>query len=264
MEVVVLGSAGDVAVRAADMICAAIRRKPNLVLGLATGSTPLALYRELIRRHKDEGLSFRLVRSFNLDEYVGLTPDNPQSYRYFMNKNLFEHIDIDLVNTHVPDGACPNPLDVGPRYELDIQLAGGIDLQVLGLGANGHIGFNEPTSSLGSRTRVKTLTEQTVRDNSRFFRPDEFQPRLAITMGMQTILNSRQIVLLATGESKARAVADAVEGPIAAACPASALQMHPKTSFLIDAAASAELKMRSYYEWVRQQQDALMATHGDK
>lgn len=263
MEVVVLSDAEAVAQRAADVVEAAVKRKPSLVMGLATGSTPLALYRELIRRHREGRISFRHVRTFNLDEYVGLDAANPQSYRHFMNKNFFEHIDIDLNNTHIPDGVAPNPIAVGPRYELDIELAGGIDLQILGIGANGHIGFNEPTSSLGSRTRVKTLTEQTVRDNSRFFKPGEFQPRLAITMGMQTILNARQIILLATGNGKARAVADAVEGPLAAVCPASALQLHPKTSFLIDEAAADLLKMRDYYKWVRAQQEALTAVHGE-
>ena len=252
----------EVAIRSADICCDEIRRKPNTVLGLATGTTPLTLYLELIRRNKAKEVSFKHVTTFNLDEYVGLPPDNPQSYRYFMNANLFKHIDIDLRNTHVPEGMAENPLNVGPHYELKIQLSGGIDLQVLGIGSNGHVGFNEPTSSLGSRTRVKTLTEQTVKDNSRFFKPGEFQPRLAITMGIKTIMEARRIILLATGKNKARAVANAVEGPVAAACPASALQFHQKTTLIIDEEAASELKMGEYYKWVRSHQDALVATHG--
>ncbi len=264
MEIVIMKGPEEVAQRSADICSEEIRRKPNTVLGLATGTTPLTLYKELIRRNKAGEFSCRHVTTFNLDEYVGIPPENPQSYRYFMNMNLFQHLDIDLRMTHVPDGMVENPLTVGPHYELKIQLAGGIDLQVLGIGVNGHVGFNEPTSSLGSRTRVKTLTEQTVKDNSRFFKPGEFQPRLAITMGIKTIMEARRIILLATGKQKAKAIADAVEGPVTSVCPASALQFHQKTTFIIDEGAASELKMREYYKWVRSQQDALVAAHGAK
>ena len=159
-----------------------------------------------------------------------------------MNENLFDKIDIDKSNTEVPDGMAENPLEVGPGYERMIELAGGIDLQVLGVGSDGHIGFNEPTSSLGSVTRVKTLTKQTIEDNSRFFEPDEFQPKLAITMGIKTILDARRILLLAHGENKAQAVRDMVEGPLSAFCPASALQLHQRTTILIDEAAALNFR----------------------
>jgi glucosamine-6-phosphate deaminase len=162
--------------KSADLVESQITKYNDSVIGLATGSTPLGLYRELIERHKTHGLSFNEVKTFNLDEYVGIPDDHPQSYRTFMDDHFFNHIDIEKSNTKVPDGMAENPLEVGPAYEKSIEVAGGIDLQVLGVGTDGHIGFNEPTSSLGSITRVKTLTQQTIEDNSRFFEPDEFQP----------------------------------------------------------------------------------------
>ena len=262
MEVIIHPTAEDVAVRAADIGCDALRKNPSLVLGLATGSTPLALYAQLIRRHQAGQACFRGVTSFNLDEYVGLPPTHAQSYRHYMNTHLFSQVDIGLARTHVPDGMMENPMDAGPAYEEAIRAAGGIDLQILGIGANGHIGFNEPTSALHSRTRVKTLAEKTVTDNSRFFKPGEFQPRLAITMGIGTILEARRIVLLATGESKADAVAAMVEGPVTAMCPASALQFHVKTTVICDRAAASQLRMRDYYQFVLAQQDALTARFG--
>jgi glucosamine-6-phosphate deaminase len=168
-------------------------------------------------------------------------------------------VSINIKNTHIPNGDAASPLKEGPAYERKIKRAGGIDLQILGIGANGHVGFNEPTSSLGSRTRVKALTERTIRDNNRFFAPGEFQPQLAITMGIQTILEAKRIILLATGHSKAKAVADAAEGPVSAMCPASALQFHPKTCFIIDEEAAEELKLKDYYKWVRTHQESLVA-----
>ncbi|MDD5091848.1 MAG: glucosamine-6-phosphate deaminase [Candidatus Wallbacteria bacterium] len=263
MEIIILETSAQVAERGAQIVCELVRKQPDSVLGLATGSTPMALYERLIEKHKTNGVSFSSVTTFNLDEYVGLDPQHPQSYRYFMNKNLFEHIDIKPQNTHIPPGNLDNPLAAGPQYEDQIRQAGGIDLQILGIGANGHIGFNEPTSSLGSRTRIKTLTKKTIDDNSRFFAQDEFQPYLAVTMGIATIMESKRIILLATGWKKAEAVAETVEGPVCALCPASALQWHPCTSMILDTAAASLLKHTAYYKFVLNEQDRLVERFGD-
>ncbi|MFT5121609.1 MAG: glucosamine-6-phosphate deaminase [Kiritimatiellia bacterium] len=262
MEIIIHQTAEEVAARAADFIASQLKRKSDSVLGLATGSTPVSTYAELIRRNQAGDLSFAKVTTFNLDEYVGLPPEHPQSYRSFMNQHLFKQVDIDVTRTHIPDGNAENPIEVGPAYEAMIKAAGGIDLQILGIGTDGHIAFNEPTSSLGSRTRIKTLTEQTYTDNSRFFEAGEFQPRLAITMGIKTILEARRILLLATGAAKAQAIADMVEGPIAAICPASVLQMHEKTTVIIDEAAASKLKLKTYYTWVLGQQDQIRDAFG--
>jgi glucosamine-6-phosphate deaminase len=248
-------------VKVPDLVESQIKTFPDSVIGLATGSTPLGLYEELIRRHNEHDLSFGGVKTFNLDEYVGIPANHPQSYRTFMDDNLFSKINIETSNTQVPDGMAENPLDVGPAYEKMIEKAGGIDLQVLGVGTDGHIGFNEPTSSLGSITRVKTLTKQTIEDNSRFFKPDEFQPKLAITMGIKTILDARRILLLAHGENKAEAVKDMVEGPLSAMCPASALQLHQRTTILIDETAASKLRLKGYYKFVGEMQDDLVRKH---
>lgn len=237
--------------RAADIVANALRRKPASVLGLATGSTPVGLYRELVRRHREEGLDFSRATSFNLDEYLGLGPEHPQSYARFMAQHLFDHVNLDAARAHVPDGRVAGEYAAYcVRYEEAIRKAGGVDLQILGIGKEGHIGFNEPTSSLVSRTRVKTLTEATRHDNQRFFGPDQAVPECAITMGIATILEARRILLLASGTAKARAVARAVEGPLAAACSASVLQLHPNVTFLLDEAAAAELVHRDYYRRV--------------
>jgi len=261
MEVLIFPNAQSLARKSADLVESQINAFPDSVIGLATGSTPLGLYQELIKRHNDHGLSFKKVKTFNLDEYVGIPGNHPQSYRTFMDDNLFNKIDIEKTNTQVPDGMADNPLEVGPAYEKMIQEAGGIDLQVAGVGTDGHIGFNEPTSSLGSITRVKTLTQQTIEDNSRFFEPDEFQPKLAITMGIKTILDARRILLLAHGENKADAVRDMVEGPLSAFCPASALQLHQRTTILIDEPAASKLTLKGYYKFVGEMQDDLVRKH---
>ena len=261
MEVLIFPDASSLARKSADLVESQIKTFPDSVLGLATGSTPLGLYQELIRRHQQEGLCFAGVKTFNLDEYVGIPSNHPQSYRTFMDENLFDRIDIEKSNTQVPDGMAENPLEVGPAYEQSIQEAGGIDLQVLGVGTDGHIGFNEPTSSPKSITRVKTLTKQTIEDNSRFFEPGEFQPTLAITMGIQTILDARRILLLAHGENKAEAIRDMVEGPLSAFCPASALQFHQRTTVLIDEAAASKLTLGNYYKFVGEMQDELIRKH---
>jgi len=228
-----------------------LNEKPNAVLGLATGSTPLGLYQEMIRMYKEDGLDFSQVRTFNLDEYVGLSREHPQSYYHFMHENLFDHINIPPQNIHVPTGTTDNYGAFCAWYEQQIKDAGGIDLQVLGIGTDGHIGFNEPSSSLGSRTRIKTLSQQTIGDNARFFEKAEDVPIYSITMGVGTILEARKIVLLANGASKADTIAGAVEGPISAMNTASALQLHPDTTMILDREAAAGLKMIDYYEWIQ-------------
>jgi glucosamine-6-phosphate deaminase len=245
--------------RAARFVAELIRKKPNCVLGLATGSTPLAAYRELIRLHREEQLDFSQVTTFNLDEYVGLGPTHPQSYRHFMQQNLFDHINIDSSRTNVPDGRALDFENHCRQYEQRIRDAGGIDLQVLGVGSDGHIAFNEPGSSLGSRTRLKTLASETIRDNARFFGGEEKVPRLAVTMGVGTILESRRCVLLAFGPHKAAAVRDSVEGPVTAQVTASALQLHREVIGIFDEAAARLLVRRDYYAEVERAQSLLEA-----
>lgn len=237
---------------AAKLVAKAINSKPNAVLGLATGSTPLALYRELIRMHKEEGLDFSQVTTFNLDEYVGLPKTHYQSYYYFMHENLFKHINVPQQNIFIPSGTTDNYEAFCDWYERRIKECGGIDLQILGIGSDGHIAFNEPSSSLGSRTRIKTLARQTIQDNARFFDKIEDVPIYAITMGVGTILEARTIVLLASGKSKAPAIAGAIEGPVTSMNTASALQLHPDTIFFVDRDAASELKMIDYYLWIQE------------
>ncbi|AJQ92569.1 glucosamine-6-phosphate deaminase [Gynuella sunshinyii] len=253
MRIVILNNSDDVAAYGAQLIIRQIQTKPDSVLGLATGSSPMKLYDKLVEAVAAGDVSLSQCVSFNLDEYVGLAPDHDQSYRSFMQKHLFERVDIRIENTHVPDGLALDPEDMCAQYEQAIRDHHGIDFQLLGIGANGHIGFNEPSSSLRSRTRIKTLTMQTVEDNARFFRADEFQPELAITMGIETIMESRQIMLLATGEHKAAAVKAMIEGPVSASCPASILQFHPKATIVLDTAAAGQLENTQFYQRVEQE-----------
>ncbi len=241
MEVIIKETYEEMSKLSAQMIAKVIKAKPNAVIGLATGSTPVGTYKELIRMHKEEGLDFSQVVTFNLDEYVGLPPEHDQSYRYFMNQNLFDHINIKKENTHVPNGMADDVEAFCDQYEKNIEKAGGIDIQVLGIGGNGHIAFNEPVSSLGSRTRVKTLTDETVKDNSRFFEKIEDVPRYAITMGIGTILEAGQLILLANKTNKADAVVKAVEGPITAMIPATVIQLHARVTAIIEKEAAAKL-----------------------
>lgn len=231
---------------AARIIARLLREKPDAVLGLATGSTPMQLYRALIGM----SLDWSRVTTFNLDEYVGLNPDSPMSYHHFMWENLFRHVNIRQENVHIPNGMAPDIPAFCAAYEAQIKAAGGIDLQVLGIGTEGHIGFNEPSSSLGSRTRIKTLTPQTRRDNARFFEGEDKVPTHVITMGIGTIMEARQTLLLAFSANKAHAIAQAVEGPISAMNPASILQMHPEAKVCIDAGAASQLTRSDYYRWV--------------
>ncbi len=262
MKVVILKDAIEVAKYGADIIIKQIHRKPDTVLGLATGSTPLSLYNELISAHRTGRVSFGKVSSFNLDEYLGLTGNHPQSYRKFMNQHLFDHIDIDKSQTAVPPGDADDPFSACELYEKAIKLKGGIDIQLLGIGRNGHIGFNEPSSSLMSRTRVKTLTRATIEDNARFFRQGEFQPHLSITMGIATILESRKVVLLATGVHKAEAIKATIEGPLTAACPASALQLHEHALVVIDEAAASHLTDVDFYKHIEMENNKLLKRLG--
>lgn len=257
MRVVIKDTPGDAARYVADIFARQLLDKPGSVLGLATGSTPLLLYEELIERCRLGALSFREASTFNLDEYLGLGGAHPQSYRYFMDRALFDRIDIDKTRTHFPDAVSPDPQKAAENYERRLRDAGGVDLQLLGIGVNGHIGFNEPYSSLGSRTRVKTLTAQTVADNARFFANDEFQPHLALTVGIGTILEARRIVLLATGPAKAPAVKQSVEGPITAKCPSSALQLHPAITMVLDAEAAGRLDDPALFRHIEKQDQAL-------
>ena len=251
MEIIIQETGQAASEAAARVVARLVREKPNAVIGLATGSTPLMLYKELIRMRKEDGLDFSKVITFNLDEYIGLAPDHEQSYRRFMNENLFGHININMENTHVPDGMAADVPAACAAYEQSITDAGGIDLQVLGIGSDGHVGFNEPTSSFASRTRIKTLTRQTVADNARFFDGDESRvPHHCITMGIGTILDARMTIMLAFGANKAAAIAATVEGPVASRMPASILQNHPSAKVFIDEAAAEQLKLADYYRWV--------------
>ena len=251
MLVVIKESAKEVGQEAARIVSNSLRANPKLVLGLATGSTPLGMYQELIALHKTNGLDFSQAVSFNLDEYLGLAPGDPQSFHFFMHSNFFDHVNFSPDKIHIPSGAFRKDYSAYcDEYERCIKQAGGIDLQILGIGRNGHIGFNEPNSSLASRTRLKELTQETIEDNRRFFPKGAEIPECAITMGIGTILETRRILILATGKSKAAAVAKAIEGPISSSVSASALQLHPDVVFIIDEDAAYALTQRDYYRRV--------------
>jgi len=250
MEVIIQPDHDCAALLVARVIAKEIRAKPDLVLGLATGKTMEAVYRLLVRMHAAEGLDFSRCRTFNLDEYVGLAPGDSHSYRFYMNDHLFRNVNIDLRNTHVPDGMANDLGAECRRYEAAIARVGGIDLQLLGIGQAGHIGFNEPLSALRSRTRVKALTPTTVAQNAPLFGGADRMPRRAVTMGVGTIIEARRCFLLATGDSKADIIAQAVEGPITSMITASALQLHPRCTVVVDEAAGAKLKEKEYYRWI--------------
>jgi glucosamine-6-phosphate deaminase len=241
----------EISLQAAQLIASAVRKKPPLVLGLATGSTMVGVYKHLVALHQQGSLDFSRVITFNLDEYLGLPAAHPRSFHHFMRENLFAHVNVAPGNIHIPDGTIRDDYDrYCASYEEAIREAGGIDLQLLGIGRNGHVGFNEPTSSLASRTRLKVLSGETLDDNAKFFAPGEDSPRCAITMGIGTILEARKILLLAAGQSKSSAVAKSIEGPITSAVSASALQLHADVTFLIDDAAASQLTQRDYYRRV--------------
>jgi len=251
MEVVPLGSAAEIAAVAADVVEAVVRRKPAAVLGLATGSSPLPVYRELIRRHQaGVGPSYTAVTCFNLDEYVGLPPGHEQSYRATIARELTDGLGIRPDQVNGPDPSPEGLPSAGERYEALIAQAGGVDVQFLGIGSDGHLAFNEPGSSLASRTRIKTLTAQTRKDNARFFGSPDEVPNHVLTQGLGTILEARHLLVIATGEGKADAVAASVEGPLSASCPASVLQLHPHVTVLLDPPAAARLDRLAYYREV--------------
>ena len=251
MEIIIQSNCKEVNQLAARFVARVIGKKPNCVLGLATGNTPLMLYKELIRMHQKEGLNFSEVTTFNLDEYVGIPANHPSSYHTYMWEHFFKHINIQEHNVNIPDGMTPDVPAFCKKYEEAIKACGGIDLQILGIGSDGHIGFNEPTSSLASRTRIKTFTRQTIQDNSVFF-TNEKVPHHGITMGIGTIMEGRQCILLAFGKKKADAVARSIEGPVSSMVPASILQMHPNAIFIIDEDAAHKLQKRDYYRWIYQ------------
>jgi glucosamine-6-phosphate deaminase len=249
MEVIIRPTIDAATKLVAQLVAEKVKQKPFLCLGLATGRTMEIVYDKLAEIHK-QGLDFSLVRTYNLDEYIGLPPENPNSYRHYMNKHLFNKINVDLRNTHLPLGMAEN-LDLECiLYEKSIRHAGGIDLQLLGIGRSGHIGFNEPLSALQSRTRDKSLTPVTIAQNSPMFDPPESMPKRAITMGVGTILEAKQIIMLVTGREKAGILAKAVEGPISSMISATALQLHPKCTVIVDEDAATELQERDYYNWI--------------
>jgi glucosamine-6-phosphate deaminase len=255
VEVVLLPTPEDCGRVVADAVVGsvlpALARGGPVVLGLATGSSPLLAYRELLRRHREEGLSFTGVQAFLLDEYVGLPAGHPESYREVIRRELTDALGLDPAVVHGPDGAAADPLQAARDYEQQLLAAGPVVVQVLGIGSNGHVGFNEPGSSLASRTRVKTLTEQTRTDNARFFGGDvEAVPRHVLTQGLGTILGAEHLVLVATGEGKAEAVAAASEGPVTASCPGSVLQLHPHVTLVVDEAAGSRLVRADHHRHV--------------
>jgi glucosamine-6-phosphate deaminase len=248
MEVVILADAKEIGGVAADAIGALLDRKPDAVLGLATGSSPLAIYNELAARCDAGLISFRQARGFTLDEYVGLPADHPQRYRNVIDDVFVTRVDFAPGAVQGPDGLAADIPAACAAYENAIRGAGGIDLQILGIGTDGHIAFNEPGSSLGSRTRIKTLTRQTRLDNARFFGDDvESVPTHCLTQGLATIMEARHLVLVATGRRKAEAVHHLVEGAVSALWPATIVQLHPHVTVLLDEAAAQRLQLVDYY-----------------
>jgi glucosamine-6-phosphate deaminase len=247
VEVVIVPSSAEAGALAGDAIVSLLADRPAAVLGLATGSSPLVVYQDLARRHAAGEVSFAAARAFLLDEYVGLPAGDARGYRRFIADNLERHVDFAPGAIQGPDVGAPDLVAACVAYEHAIAAAGGVDLQLLGIGTDGHIGFNEPGSSLASRTRIKTLTDQTRRDNARFFASLDEVPRHVVTQGIGTILEARHLVLLAFGGAKAGAVARAVEGPVTAMVPGSALQLHPHATVVVDEPAAARLTLADYY-----------------
>ena len=256
MEVIILPDEEQAGQIAANYVAALVKHKPNAVLGLPTGSSPLGMYKKLIEKYQRKEVDFSKITTFNLDEYVGLAPGHSMSYNSFMYKNFFNFVNVKPHNINIPDGMASDLEKYCQKYEDDIARCGGIDLQILGIGRTGHVGFNEPSSSLGSRTRFKTLTEITRRDNARFFNSIDEVPRHVITMGIGTIMEAKECLLLAFGEKKADAVAALVEGYITAMVPASALQFHPHVKVIVDEPAASKLKNSEYYRYVYNEKPA--------
>jgi glucosamine-6-phosphate deaminase len=247
MEVIILADAAAVGRTAALKIASVFRAKPDGVLGLATGSSPLGTYAALRDLVEAGTLDLGSVRGFALDEYVGIPPDHPESYLSVIRRTVVEPLRMNPALVRVPDGRADDILAACADYERAIVDAGGIDVQILGIGANGHIGFNEPTSSFASRTRIKTLAPKTIADNARFFASADEVPKHCLTQGLGTILDARELVLVATGEAKVAAIAATVEGPLTSMCPGSALQLHQHATVIVDEAAAAGLTLSEYY-----------------
>jgi glucosamine-6-phosphate deaminase len=247
MEIIIEPDARAAATVVGKIISTALRSKPNLVLGLATGRTMEAVYAELVRLHREEGLDFSSCQTFNLDEYIGLAENDEHSYRQYMNHHLFLHVNIDLGNTHLPNGVATDLVNECDNYEKMIVKAGGIDLQLLGIGQNGHLGFNEPLSAFRSRTRIQELSPMTRAQNASLFPNPDLVPYRAITMGVGTILDCHRCILLATGSGKASVLAKAVEGPITSMITATSLQLHPACTIILDRAASDQLTEAKVY-----------------
>lgn len=257
MEVVIVESADEVARVSAGLIAETIRSRraegEGAAIGVATGSSPIGTYRELAALVDSGELDVSGVSAFALDEYVGIPVDHPESYHAVIRRNVTEPLGLDPALVHVPDGLADDIPAACERYEKEIEAAGGVDIQLLGIGANGHVGFNEPTSSLSSRTRQKTLAPRTRADNARFFDSPEQVPVHCVTQGIGTILDAGRLLLVAQGEGKAEAVAQMIEGPLSSVCPASALQLHPDATVVIDRAAASRLRLTEYYEYVQSQ-----------
>ena len=238
MKVCICEDYNEMSVRAAELVAYQIAAKPNCVLGLATGSTPVGLYENLIKTENAGEVDFSGVTTFNLDEYYPISPENPQSYRYFMNERLFSRVSIDIERTHIPNGMTEDPAEECLQYEKLIDEAGGIDVQILGIGQNGHIGFNEPDEELAPYTHITDLTPETILANSRFFESEAEMPRQALTMGVESIFKARSIIILANGEAKAEAVRCMLSGNITPKCPASFLRLHPDVTLICDKQAA--------------------------
>ena len=249
MQVVIVDTPAEVGRVAAAKITQLIRRRADAVLGLATGSSPLAIYAELARQVREEGLDCSAVRAFALDEYVGLPADHPESYRSVIRREVVEPLGLTPALVHVPDGTAEDVVAACAAYEQEISEAGPVDIQILGIGSNGHIGFNEPTSSFASRTRIKTLAPKTRADNARFFASADEVPTHCLTQGLGTILGAKTLLLVAQGEKKADAVAKMVEGPLISMCPATALQLHGDAIVVVDQAAASRLTLTDYYNY---------------
>jgi glucosamine-6-phosphate deaminase len=261
VEIVILPTAAEVGRAAAAKIAHRVARHPETVLGLATGSSPLAIYAELAAR-REGGLDFGRVSGFALDEYVGLPTSHPQSYASVIRTTVTEPLGLDPARVHVPDGLADDIEAACAAYESAIAAAGGVDVQILGIGANGHIGFNEPTSSFQSRTRIKTLAPRTREDNARFFDSLDEVPTHCLTQGLGTILEARELLLVAQGETKADAVAAAVEGPFASMVPASVLQWHRSATVILDEAAASKLRLADYYRYTYEHKPAFQRWDG--
>lgn len=249
MEIVIVESLEEAGEIAANRLAETIAENPETVLGLATGSSPLPLYQAL-RRHVSAGLNMRRVSGFALDEYVGIAASDERSYTATIEREVTGPLGLNPELVHVPEGGASDPQQAADRYELAIKSAGGIDVQILGIGSDGHLGFNEPGSSLASRTRIKTLSQRTREDNARFFATLEEVPRHCITQGLGTIMDARHLLLFAQGTAKAEAIAAALEGPVSSRCPASVIQLHPSATVYVDTSAAARLELADFYKYI--------------